>query len=267
MNQDDNRIFKRWNRRTVRYVTDANGKITGVESPDGAFRLANTGAPMSPGPRGDTGAPGQTGGDGAQGEPGPAGKDGAPGAAGRDGAIGGQGPQGDRGVAGSSGPQGLKGEVGEPGPQGPIGLTGPTGATGAQGPIGLTGATGATGPAGTPGASGAKGDAGAMGPMGPTGQAGAKGADAKRIDTYTGTTDANGLLTITYTSAFPALPSIQPEPPTAANQVWVKVTSTTTGCSLRLVQRASATVLTIEVLVAATTNVAGASARVVVVAA
>lgn len=89
----------------------------------------------------------------------------------------------------------------------------------------------------------------------------------KRIDTYTGTTDANGLLTITYTSAFATVPSVQPEPPTASNQVWTKVTSTTTGCSLRLVQRAAVTVLGLEVLLAGTTNVAGASARVVVVAA
>ena len=162
---------------------------------------------------------------------------GAAGATGATGPVGSQGPQGDRGVAGPSGPQGS------------TGATGAAGAAGAQGPIGLTGAQGDVGPAG------AKGNTGAA------------GADAKRIDTYTGTTDANGLVTITYTSAFAAVPSIQPEPPTASNQVWTKVTSTTTGCSLRLVQRAAVTVLGLEVLLAGTTNVAGAPARVVVVAA
>lgn len=183
------------------------------------------------------------------GSAGPAGKDGAPGAAGRDGkdgVVGGTGPAGKDGVAG---PQGVPGSKGD------------TGAAGRDGVDGRNGLDGAPGAAGKDGAAGAKGADGA------TGATGAAGKDAKRIDTYTGTTDANGLLTIVYTSAFPALPSIQPEPPTAANQVWVKVSSTTTGCSLRLVQRASATVLTIEVLVATTTNVAGASARVVVVAA
>jgi len=189
---------------------------------------------------------------------------GAAGATGATGPVGSQGPQGDRGVAGPSGPQGSTGAVGA---QGPIGLTGAagaqgvkgdTGATGPQGPIGLTGVQG---PQGVAGPTGATGTAGAQGATGPA------GADAKRIDTYTGTTDANGLMTITYSSAFAAIPSVQPEPPTASNQVWVRVTSTTTGCSLRLVQRAAATVLGLEVLLAGTTNVAGAPARVVVVAA
>ena len=180
---------------------------------------------------------------------------GAAGATGATGPVGSQGPQGDRGVAGPSGPQGS---------------TGATGAAGAVGAQGVKGDTGLTGPAGVAGTQGAKGDTGSQGDVGPAGakgNTGAAGADAKRIDTYTGTTDANGLVTITYTSAFAAIPSIQPEPPTASNQVWVKVTSTTTGCSLRLVQRAAVTVLGLEVLLAGTTNVAGAPARVVVVAA
>lgn len=75
------------------------------------------------------------------------------------------------------------------------------------------------------------------------------------------------LLTITYSSAFPAVPSVQPEPPAAGNQVWLKVASTTTGCQLRLVQRSSVTLLSVEVLLAATVNVSGASGRVVVIAA
>ena len=177
---------------------------------------------------------------------------GAAGATGATGPVGSQGPQGDRGVAGPSGPQGSTGATGTTGAAGAQGVKGDTGATGAQGPIGLTGA---------------QGPQGDVGPAGAKGNTGAAGADAKRIDTYTGTTDANGLVTIVYSSAFAAIPSIQPEPPTASNQVWTKVTSTTTGCSLRLVQRAAVTVLGLEVLLAGTTNVAGAPARVVVIAA
>jgi len=173
-------------------------------------------------------------------------------------------PTGAPGPVGAAGTNGAAGVVGSQGPQGDRGVAGPSGATGAKGDAGATGAVGAQGSTGPVGAQGLQGD---VGPAGAKGNTGAAGADAKRIDTYTGTTDANGLVTIAYTSAFAAIPSIQPEPPTASNQVWVKVTSTTTGCSLRLVQRAAVTVLGLEVLLAGTTNVAGAPARVVVVAA
>lgn len=88
---------------------------------------------------------------------------------------------------------------------------------------------------------------------------------SKRIEPYNGTTDSNGLFTVTYPIAFAAIPSVQPEPPTVANYTWVKVTSTTTGFSLRLIQRASLTVLTLEVLAATFTNVPGVAARVLVV--
>jgi len=195
------------------------------------------------------------------------GAQGPTGATGATGPVGSQGPQGDRGVAGPSGPQGSTGATGAAGAvgaQGPIGLTGATGAAGVAGTQGAKGDTGSQGPIGLTGAQGPQGD---VGPAGAKGNTGTAGADAKRIDTYTGTTDANGLVAITYTSAFAATPSIQPEPPTASNQVWTRVTSTTTGCSLRLVQRAAVTVLGLEVLLAGTTNVAGAPARVVVVAA
>lgn len=117
---------------------------------------------------------------------------------------------------------------------------------------GAPGATGAVGPVGPPGP---QGETGATGPAGPS----------KRIELYSGTTDANGLYTVSYPVAFSTTPSVQPEPPTNNNQVWVKVASTTTGFSLRLVQRASANVLGIDLLVAAVTNVAGASVRVQVI--
>ncbi len=191
------------------------------------------------------------------------------------GTMGPQGPIGPTGGAGSSGPTGAagpKGDKGDTGATGGIGAIGATGQNGlpgikgdagAQGPIGLTGPTGFTGPQGNTGAQGIKGDTGNTGPQGIQGQA---GLDAKRIDTYNGTTDANGLFTVTYATAFPTIPSVQPEPLLSANQTWVKVTSTTNGFSMRLVQRAAVTLLATEVLLAAVTNVVGASVKATVIA-
>lgn len=120
---------------------------------------------------------------------------------------------------------------------------------------------------GAPGAAGATGAVGPVGPPGPPGETGATGPTGvtKRIELYSGSTDANGLYTVSYPVAFAAIPSVQPEPPSNNNQVWVKVSSSTTGFSLRLVQRASANVLGIDLLVAAVTNVAGAAVRVQVI--
>jgi hypothetical protein len=79
-------------------------------------------------------------------------------------------------------------------------------------------------------------------------------------------TDSAGLFTVTFATPFPAIPTIQPEPPLVGNQVWVKVSSSATGFSIRLVQRSSAQLLGLELLLAAMTNVAGAPARVAVIA-
>ena len=88
----------------------------------------------------------------------------------------------------------------------------------------------------------------------------------KRTETYTGTTDASGLITVTYPTAFPAVPNVQPGPPPSSDMSWVLVSSTTTGFSLRLVQRAVLTILTsIQVLAGTVTNVVGSPARVLVV--
>lgn len=87
----------------------------------------------------------------------------------------------------------------------------------------------------------------------------------KRMETYIGTTDASGLFTVTYPAAFAAIPNVQPEPPSVANYTWIKVSSSTTGFSLRLIQRASITVLGFELLAATFTNVAGAAAKAMVV--
>lgn len=88
---------------------------------------------------------------------------------------------------------------------------------------------------------------------------------SRRIDTYQSTTDASGLITVVYATPFSSVPSVQPPAPAAANQVWTMVSSTANGFSLRLSQRASVQLLGVEVLLAATTNVAGAPAQIVVV--
>lgn len=88
---------------------------------------------------------------------------------------------------------------------------------------------------------------------------------AKRIETYVATTDANGLVTVTYPTAFPSTPSVQPGPPADSTQSWVLVSSTTTGFSVRLVQRSVLTVLSLQVLAGIVSNVPNAPAQVLVV--
>lgn len=87
----------------------------------------------------------------------------------------------------------------------------------------------------------------------------------KRTETYTGSTDANGLITVTYPTPFSVVPNVQPGPPPSSDMSWVLVSSTTTGFSLRLVQRAVLTVLSLQVLAGTVTSVAGSPARVLVV--
>lgn len=89
---------------------------------------------------------------------------------------------------------------------------------------------------------------------------------AKRIETYSGTTNASGQITVTYPTAFPAVPVVQPPAPAAANQVWTTVSSTTTGFTLQLNQRNTVTLLSVEVLLGATVPVSGTAATFLVVA-
>lgn len=191
-----------------------------------------------------------------KGDKGDKGNPGINGQNGQDGAPGAKGDKGDKGwtayevysVAGGNDTiqewlTSLKGAKGDPG------IDGEQGQDGDIGPIGQTGATG---------------------PMGATGQDGLQGIpgiDGKRIDTYSGTTDSNGLFTVTYATEFPEIPSVHPAPPDSSNQAWVKVSSTTTGFSLKLVQRSAVTLLAVEVLLAGVSNVVGASVKAIVVAA
>lgn len=232
---------------------------TGPQGPIGATGPA--GPQGIAGVKGDTGSQGVAGPKGDQGIQGVAGVAGTPGAKGDIGLTGAVGPSG---PVGATGAQGLKGDAGLQGIQGIQGLPGTNGTNGSNGATGPKGDTGLTGPTGATGTQGIQGVQGAQGPKGDTGDTGPSGI-SKRLEQYIGTTDANGLYTVTYTTAFAARPSIQPEPPLASNQVWVLVSSSATGFSLRLTQRASVTVLGLEVLLAATTNVAAAPARVQVI--
>jgi len=89
---------------------------------------------------------------------------------------------------------------------------------------------------------------------------------ARRIEAYAGTTNAQGQISVTYPTAFAAVPLVQPPAPAAANQVWTTVSSTTTGFTLQLNQRNTVTLLSIEVLLGATVPVVGTAATVLVVA-
>lgn len=162
------------------------------------------------------------------------------------------GAQTARGDAGPEGPQGPKGDIGVAGPAGPAGAKGETGP---QGPKGATGSAGVAGPAGQKGDAGAqglqglKGDAGPIGPQGVKGDTGAAGATGpagtpRRVETYTGTSNASSVGTVTFNPAFATPPTVIPQ------QTWVGgqmvspgVTSVTaTGCTLA-VMRSRATLL------------------------
>lgn len=88
---------------------------------------------------------------------------------------------------------------------------------------------------------------------------------AKRIEVYTGTTNAAGQITVTYSTAFTSVPVVQPPAPALPSQVWTTISSTTTGFTLQLNQRNTVPLLGMEVLLGATVPVNGAAATVLVV--
>lgn len=88
---------------------------------------------------------------------------------------------------------------------------------------------------------------------------------AKRIEVYTGTTNAAGQITVTYSTPFTSAPVVQPPAPVLPSQVWTTISSTTTGFTLQLNQRNTVNLLSVEVLLGATVPVNGASATVLVV--
>lgn len=88
---------------------------------------------------------------------------------------------------------------------------------------------------------------------------------ARRIETYTGTTNAVGQVVVTYNTAYALPPSVQTPPPASANQVWTLVSSTATGFTAQLSQRNTVQLLGAEVLLGATVAVPNVSAIFLVV--
>lgn len=93
----------------------------------------------------------------------------------------------------------------------------------------------------------------------------------KRLEVYEGTTNASGDLTITYSESFSTRPHVNPQLVTSDNIAKVvRVVSHTqsggqyTGCVLRAETRNTATVLTLEVLLAAVVPISGAAISVLV---
>lgn len=90
-------------------------------------------------------------------------------------------------------------------------------------------------------------------------------ATPRRIETYTGTTNASGNYTVTYSTAFANVPDIQPQMQAGNFNQFIRITSsTTTGFTVQVAQRNSVTLLGIEVLLASTVVVNGASVGVLV---
>jgi len=88
----------------------------------------------------------------------------------------------------------------------------------------------------------------------------------KRLELYSGTTNASGAYTVVFAVAFSVAPNIQAS---VTNQVianrFVRVTSvSTTGFTINVFDRSSLTVLTLDLLAFATTNAVGATVDVLV---
>lgn len=89
---------------------------------------------------------------------------------------------------------------------------------------------------------------------------------AKRpAETYLGNTDASGNYTVTYSTAYSSIPDVQPQLQAGTASQVVRITSSTTGAfTVNVTNRASVNIAGIEVLLAATTPVSGASVSVLV---
>lgn len=116
------------------------------------------------------------------------------------------------------------------------GPTGPTGATGPKGDKGDTGATGAAGTAGANGTNGTNATTTATATTSTNGLLSAAdkskldGVSTKRRETYSGTTNASGVVTVTFGTAFSVAPNIQANLINAADNQNLRITSiTTTG--------------------------------------
>lgn len=88
----------------------------------------------------------------------------------------------------------------------------------------------------------------------------------RRVETLQGTTNSSGVYQVTFANTYTVPPHVNPVIINGtANQFIVLSNVTTTGCTITVSQRAAVTLLAIEVLLAATTPVNGATVGVLVV--
>lgn len=85
----------------------------------------------------------------------------------------------------------------------------------------------------------------------------------RKVETFLGTSDANGNVTITFANTYTTPPDVQPQIIGGTFNQSVRVVSiSTTGCVVQAAQRNLVTLLSIEVLLGATVNLVGASVTV-----
>lgn len=85
----------------------------------------------------------------------------------------------------------------------------------------------------------------------------------RKVETFLGTSDANGNVTITFANTYSTPPDVQPQIIGGTFNQSVRVVSvSTTGCVVQAAQRNVVTLLSVEVLLGATVNLAGASVTV-----
>lgn len=82
----------------------------------------------------------------------------------------------------------------------------------------------------------------------------------RKVETFLGTSDASGNVTITFANTYSIPPDVQPQIIGGTFNQMVRVVSvSTTGCVVQAAQRNLVTLLSIEVLLGATVNLVGAS--------
>lgn len=88
----------------------------------------------------------------------------------------------------------------------------------------------------------------------------------RKVETLQGTTNASGVYQVTFANTYSVAPHVNPVIiGGTANQVLTVSNVTTTGCTITVVQRSAVTLLAVEVLLAATTAVSGATVGVLVI--
>lgn len=88
-------------------------------------------------------------------------------------------------------------------------------------------------------------------------------AGYRKVETFLGTSDASGNVTITFANTYATPPDVQPQIIGGTFNQSVRVVSvSTTGCVVQAAQRNLVTLLSIEVLLGATVNLVGASVTV-----